>query len=84
MKDLEWLGKSGELQFPSISILLKAAAENLDQKEKDFMKFARGSLIEVHAALDIAVGLNYVITEDLNALGELVIRVFQMISKTIS
>ena len=53
-------------------------------ERKRFYEVARGSLIEVDAALDIAVGLNCVTTEDLNELGELLIRVFQMISKMIS
>ncbi len=57
----------------------KSAAER-----KRFYEIARGSVIEIDAALDIAVELNYTTKERLNELGQFRIRCFQMISKMIS
>jgi len=53
-------------------------------ERKRFYEIARGSVIEVDAALDIAVELNYTTTERLYELGQFMIRCFQMISKMIS
>ncbi|HEV8508086.1 MAG TPA: four helix bundle protein [Chitinophagaceae bacterium] len=53
-------------------------------ERKRFYEVARGSLIEVDTALDISVGLNYATIEGLAELGELIIRMFQLISKMIS
>jgi len=53
-------------------------------ERKRFYEIARGSLIEVDAALDIAVALNYSTKEKLSELGKLMIRTFQMISKLIN
>jgi four helix bundle protein len=50
-------------------------------ERKRFYEIARGSLIEVDAALDVAVSLGYVTKEKLQDLGKLIIRVFQLISK---
>jgi four helix bundle protein len=57
----------------------KSAAER-----KRFYEIARGSVIEIDAALDIAVELNYATKERLYELGQFMIRCFQMISKMIS
>ena len=57
----------------------KSAAER-----KRFFEIARGSAIEVDAALDVAVELNYTDREKLSELGEFHKRSFQMISKMIS
>jgi four helix bundle protein len=53
-------------------------------ERKRFYEVARGSLIEIDTALDIAVGLNYTTGEELKELGQLVTRIFRMISKMIS
>ena len=52
-------------------------------ERKRFYEIARGSLIEVDTALDIAVELNYTTKELLNELGALLVRCFQMLSKLI-
>jgi four helix bundle protein len=56
----------------------KSAAER-----KGFYEVARGSLVEVDTGLDIAVGLNYT-AQNLTELGQLIVRMFQLISKMIS
>lgn len=53
-------------------------------ERKRFYEIARGSLIEVDAAFDIASSLNYTSKEKLNQLGILMVRAFQLISKMIS
>jgi len=49
-----------------------------------FYEIARGSVIEIDAALDIAVNLGYITKEKLTELGVLLVRSFQLISKMIS
>jgi four helix bundle protein len=53
-------------------------------ERKRFYEVARGSLIEVDTALDVSVDLNYTAREKLVELGQLIVRLFQMISKMIS
>jgi four helix bundle protein len=53
-------------------------------ERKRFYEVARGSVIEIDAALGIAVELNYTTKERLSELGQFMIRCYQMISKMIS
>lgn len=53
-------------------------------ERKRFYEIARGSLIEVDTALEIAVMLRYTTKEKLAVLGLLIVRIFQLISKMIS
>ena len=53
-------------------------------ERKRFYEIAQGSLIEIDSALDISVDLNYTAKEKLTELGQLIVRMFQMISKMIS
>ena len=53
-------------------------------ERKRFHEIARGSLIEVDAAFEIASNLNYTEKEKLSQLGFLMVRTFQLISKMIS
>jgi four helix bundle protein len=53
-------------------------------ERKRFYEIARGSVIEIDTALDIAVNLGYITKEKLTELGVLLIRSFQLISKMIS
>jgi four helix bundle protein len=50
-------------------------------ERKRFYEIARSSVIEIDAALDIAVDLEYTNKENLVVLGQLMIRAFQLISK---
>ena len=52
-------------------------------ERKRFYEIARGSLIEVDAAIDIAVELGYTSRQKIEGLGSLIVRVFQLISKMI-
>ena len=53
-------------------------------ERKRFYEIARGSVIEIDAALDIALDLGYTLKERLADLGLLLVRTFQLISKMIS
>ena len=53
-------------------------------ERKRFYEIARGSLIEVDAAMAIAIDLGYTSKQKLGELGKLMIRAFQLISKMIS
>jgi four helix bundle protein len=57
----------------------KSAAER-----KRFYEIARGSIIEIDAAIDIAVSLGYTSKQKLEEPGKLMVRSFQLISKMIS
>ena len=53
-------------------------------ERKRYYEIARGSVIEIDSALDIAVDLEYTSKHRLEELGKLMIRSFQLISKMIS
>ena len=82
-------------KFAMISQIRRAAlsvhinvAEGCSRKSvserKRFYEIARGSLIEVDTAFDIAENLGYTSKVNLAELGKLMIRAFQLLSKMIS
>jgi four helix bundle protein len=76
-----------QVRRAALSVLLNVAegcSRKSEKERKTFYELARGSIVEVDAALDIAVSLNYTSKEQLSELGSLMIRSFQMISKLIS
>ena len=83
----EKFGMISQIRRAALSIHLNIAEGCSRKSEKErrrFYEIARGSIVEVDAALDIAVSLNYTTQEKLNELGTLMIRCFQMVSKLIS
>ncbi|HWC52927.1 MAG TPA: four helix bundle protein [Chitinophagaceae bacterium] len=83
----EKFGLTQQIRRAALSVYLNVA-EGCSRKSiaerKRFYEIARGSLVEIDAALDIAVELDYVIREKLKELGDLLVRCFQIISKMIS
>ena len=83
----EKFGMISQIRRAALSVHLNVA-EGCSRKSaaerKRFYEIARGSLIEVDTALDIAVSLKYATKEQLRELGEFMIRSFQMMSKLIS
>lgn len=83
----EKFGIISQIRRASLSVHLNIA-EGCSRKSlaerKRFFEIARGSAIEVDAAFDVAVALNYITPENLAELGEYLKRTFQMISKMIS
>ena len=76
-----------QMRRAALSVHLNIAEGCSRKSEKDrkwFYEVARGSIVEVDTALDIAVSLKYTTKEKLNELGTLMIRSFQMVSKLIS
>lgn len=76
-----------QIRRAALSVYLNVA-EGCSRKSiverKRFYEIARGSVVEIDAALDIALGLGYTSKEKFEALGVLLVRSFQMISKMIS
>ena len=83
----EKFGMISQIRRAALSVHLNVA-EGCSRKSvterKRFYEIARGSIIEIDAAIDIAVELGYTKMEKLKLLGELMVRTFQMISKMIS
>jgi four helix bundle protein len=83
----EKFGIISQIRRAALSVHLNIA-EGCSRKSiaerKRFYEIARGSIIEVDAALDIAVRLGYTSKEKLTEPGNLMIKSFQMISKMIS
>ena len=76
-----------QIRKAALSVYLNVA-EGCSRKSvaerKRFYEIARGSVVEIDAALDIAASLNFSNKEKLAELGSLLIRCFQLISKMIS
>jgi four helix bundle protein len=83
----ERFGMISQIRRAALSVHLNVA-EGCSRKSlterKRFYEIARGSIIEIDTALDIAVELNYTSKQKLEELGGFMIRSFQMISKLIS
>jgi four helix bundle protein len=76
-----------QIRRAAISVHLNIA-EGCSRKSvterKRFYEISRGSLVEIDAAFDIAVELDYINKAALNESGKLMIRIFQMLSKMIN
>lgn len=72
-----------QLRRAALSVHLNLA-EGCSRKSKAernrFYEIARGSVIEIDACLDIAIALKYVNLENLNALGESIVKAFKLLS----
>ncbi len=64
--------------------IAEGSSRKSEAERKRFYEIARGSLIEVDAALDIAADLNYCTSENLQLLGETMIKCFRYISALIN
>ena len=73
-----------QIRRAGLSVHLNVAARRSLAERKRFYEIARGSIIEVDTALDVAVRLGYTSVEKLGELGVLLLRSFQLISKMIS
>ncbi|MEX1239039.1 MAG: four helix bundle protein [Cyclobacteriaceae bacterium] len=75
-----------QIRRAALSVHLNLA-EGCSRKSKAersrFFEISRGSVIEIDACLDLAVKLNYATFEGMKALGEAMIKTFQMRSKMI-
>ena len=80
----EKYGMIQQIRRAALSVHLNIAegcSRKSEVERKRFYEIARGSIIEIDAALDIAVGLSYTTKEKLTETGTLMLSSFRMISK---
>lgn len=83
----EKFGMISQVRRAALSVHLNLAegcSRKSESERKRFYEIARGSIIEIDTALDIAIELGSVTKQQSQGLGDLMIRSFQMISKMIS
>ena len=82
----EKFGIISQIRRAALSVHLNVA-EGCSRKSaierKRFYEIARGSIIEIDTAFDIAIELGYTSNQRLEEVGKLMIRSFQLISKMI-
>ena len=61
--------------------IAEGASRRSATERKRYYEVARGSIIEIDAALDVSVELKYCTKENLHSLGECMQRTFSMLSK---
>jgi len=64
--------------------LAEGCSRRSGAERKRYLEISRGSVIEIDAALETAVDLNYFREDELKNTGELLNKCFAMLSKTIS
>jgi four helix bundle protein len=75
-----------QIRRAALSVKLNFAegcSRKSDAERKRFKEIARGSVVEIDAALETAVDLEYVTVEQLKHTGELLNKSFAMLSKMI-
>jgi four helix bundle protein len=63
--------------------LAEGSSRKSQTERKRYYEIARGSIIEIDAALDICFGLNYLSIETMQPTGDLMVRTFRMLSSMI-
>jgi four helix bundle protein len=79
----EKFGMISQIRRAALSVHLniaEGASRKSETERKRYYEVARGSIIEIDAALDIASMLEYVNNININELGELLTRCFQMLT----
>src|SRR5260221_1619103 len=83
----EKFGIISQIRRAALSVHLNVAegcSRKSANERKRFYEIARGSIVEIDAALDISVELGYTSKQQLEDLAKFMIRSFQLISKLIS
>ena len=79
----EKYGMISQIRRAALSVHLniaEGASRKSELERKRYYEIARGSIIEIDAALDIANDLQYLNNQNLNILGETMIKCFKMLS----
>ena len=79
----EKFGMISQIRRAALSVHLniaEGASRKSETERKRFYEVARGSVIEIDAALDIANGLHYLDGFKLNALNECTVKTFKILS----
>ncbi|MBB6129142.1 four helix bundle protein [Mucilaginibacter lappiensis] len=64
--------------------LAEGSSRKSDTERKRYYEIARGSIIEVDAAFDVASDLGYCSTDSLSTLGEILVKCFKYLSALIN
>ena len=83
----EKFGMISQIRRAALSVHLniaEGASRKSETERKRYYEIARGSIIEIDAALDIANDLEYLENYEMKKLGEAMLRCFQMLSKLIT
>ena len=86
LPDSEKFGMISQIRKAALSVHLniaEGASRKSEVERKRFYEVARGSVIEIDAALDIAHQLQYLEENKQEALADLTVRCFQMLSRLI-
>jgi four helix bundle protein len=79
----EKFGMISQIRRAALSVHLnfaEGASRKSSQERKRYFEIARGSVIEIDAALDIAKELNYLNNLEINKLGESLIKCFKILT----
>jgi len=79
----EKFGMSSQIRRAVLSVHLniaEGASGKSETERKRYYEIARGSTIEIDAALDIANDLNYLNNQNLTAIGEAMVKCFRMLT----
>lgn len=79
----EKFGMISQIRRAALSVQLniaEGASRKSGQERKRYYEIARGSIIEIDAALDIAEGIAYLKNINVKPLGEKMIRCFKLLS----
>ena len=83
----EKFGMISQIRRAALSVHLNIAegsSRKSDVERKRYFEISRGSIIEIDAALDIAIELNYLTNYDLSKLGESMVHCFKLLSGLIN
>ena len=75
-----------QIKKAALSVLLnysEGSSRTSTRERNRFFEIARSSSVEIDSAFEAAIDLKYVVMEDLNEAGGLLVRVFQTLSKLI-
>ena len=79
----EKFGMISQIRRAALSVHLniaEGASRRSEAERKRYYEIARGSIIEIDAALDIANDLGYLVNQNLTTIGEAMVRCFKMLT----
>lgn len=83
LPDKERFGIISQIRRAALSVHLniaEGASRKSEVERKRYYEIARGSVIEIDAALDIAIELTYIKSNEIEKLGKLLVNSFRMLS----
>ena len=83
----ERFGMTSQIRRAAVSVHLniaEGASRKSGNERKRYFEIARGSIIEIDAAPDIAGGLNYLENYNLTTIAELIVRCFKILTGLIN